>query len=67
MTPRMGRYLGGIQQRVARRITGSHHQRLMERSWNYPPLEVAMQKAGFEEVEVYSLRMRNMVAHYIVM
>ena len=56
---------GGFQHRLARRITGRQPWRLLYRSWEYPPLETAIQEAGFEEVEAYMLRRRNEVTQYI--
>ena len=48
MTPHMGQALVGLQQRVDQRITGRHPQRLLGGSWEYPPLDKAIQEAGFE-------------------
>ena len=63
MNPCMSRTLGGVQvwYRVYILITGRHSGRVMGRSWYYPPLETAMQEAGFEELEAYVLRMKNTV------
>ena len=66
MTPCMGRTLGGVQHRVARRITGRQPKRQVGGSWEYPPLEAAMQEAGFEEMGEYVLKRQNTVAQYIV-
>ena len=35
-------------------------------SWEYPPLDTAMQESGFEELEAYVLRSHNKVVQYIV-
>ena len=48
MTPRVVRALGVFQHRVARRITGRHPRRLLDGVWEYPPLDMAIQEAGFE-------------------
>ena len=47
MTPRVGWALGGFQHRVARRITRRKPRRLLDRVWEYPTLETAIQEAGF--------------------
>ena len=41
---------GGVQHRIAQQITGRQHQRLLDRSWEYPPLDMEMNEAGFEEM-----------------
>ena len=48
ITPVMVRALGGFQHRVSRCITGRKPQRLLDRVWEYPHLETAIQEAGFE-------------------
>ena len=65
MTPRMGRALGEFQHRVAIQITGIHTCWRLYKVWEYPPLEAVIQKAGFEEVEAYVLRMKNTVEQCI--
>ena len=57
----------GVQHRVDRRFTGRQPRRLLGGSWEYPPLEEAMQEAEFCEVEAYVPRRKNTVAKYIVM
>ena len=56
---------GGGRHRVVRRITGKQPWGHLDGSWEYPPLEAAMQEVGFEEVEMYVLSRRNMVGQYI--
>ena len=46
ITPSMERALSSFQQRVTRRLTGSHTRRRGDGSWEYPSLEEAMAKAG---------------------
>ena len=48
MTPSMGKELGSFQHRVSRQITGRHLKRREDGSWEYLPLETAMEQAGFE-------------------
>ena len=50
MTPCMGRLLGGggVQHRLAIHIIGSQPRWSLDIIWQYPPLEAAMQEAGFE-------------------
>ena len=50
MTPRMGRFMGGFQHRVVRRITGRQPNRQVDGSWQYPPLDKDMQEAGLNEM-----------------
>ena len=53
MTFRICQSLGRFQHRVFIQITGRHPRRLFVRIWEYPPLKLAMQEAGFEKVEAY--------------
>ena len=64
-TPHMGRALGGFQHILATRITGRQPKRYVDGSCKYPPLETAMQVAGFEEMGEYFLKRQNMVVQYI--
>ena len=51
VTPhRMGKDLGSFQDRVARRITGRKPKQRVDGSWEYLPLETAMEESGFEEM-----------------
>ena len=65
VTTRMGRALGIFQHRFTRRITGKQSKRRVYGSWEYPPLETAMEEACFEEMGAYVLKSQNMVAQYI--
>ena len=60
MNPHMGRALVGIQHRLARWITGRHPQRVLDGSWEYPPLDAGMdtviKEAGFEDMEACVLK-----------
>ena len=67
MNHRMGQDLGGFQHRVDRRITGRQPCHILYGIWEYPPLEAAIQGAGFEEVEAYVPMRYNMVSQYIEM
>ena len=58
---------GGLQHRVYRQIAGRQTCRLLDRSCEYPPLDMAMQEALFEEIETYVLERQNTVAQYITM
>ena len=44
------------QQRVARRITGKQLRRLVDGSWEYPPLAEALGEAVFEGISKYVTR-----------
>ena len=65
LIPCMKGVLGGFHHRVARRLTGRQPRKGWYRVWVYPPLEDAMAKAGFQEVETYFSRLQNTVAQYI--
>ena len=65
LTPQMKRALGRFHNRVAQRLTGKKLRRRGEDRWEYPPLEAAMEEAGFKEIEVYITRRKNTVAQYI--
>ena len=64
--PLRGPGLGGFQHRVAQWITGRQPWRLLDGVWEYPPLDTAIQEAGFEEMEAYVLKSHNTVLQYIV-
>ena len=51
--PCMERDLGSFRHRVAWRIKGRHSIRQEEGGWYFPPLTIAMEEAGFEEIGVY--------------
>ena len=53
LTPRMERALDSFQYRVARQITRRQPRRQGDGSWEYPPLEEAMVKEGFEGIGKY--------------
>ena len=67
VTPHMGRSLGGLQHRVSSRITGRQPKQQADGSWEYPPMEIDMQEAGFEDMGEYFPKRQNAVAQYIVM
>ena len=51
----IGKTLGGIHHRVARRMANMHPGRTREGRQIYPPLDVVMMSVGLEEVETYVL------------
>ena len=53
LTPRMERALGRFKHRIAQQISGSQPRQRGEGRWEYPPLEAAMNKAGFEDIGLY--------------
>ena len=46
--PRMGRFQGGFQDQVARRLTGWLPRRRLDGRWEYTSEETAREEAGFE-------------------
>ena len=48
----MGQYLGSFQPRFVQRITGRQPRRQEEGGWYYPPMEIAMKEAEFEDIKV---------------
>ena len=65
MTPHMGRVLGSFHHRADRRITGRQPKQQGDRVWDYPPLETAMEEAGFEYMGAFVMKRNNTVAQYI--
>ena len=65
MTPRMGRALESFKHRISKHITEKHTKKQEYGSWEYPSLETAMEKAGFEEIGAYVMKRQNTVAQYI--
>ena len=65
MTPRMERALGSFQHRVARQITGRQPKRQEGGIWEYSPLDIVIEEAGFKEMGAYVLKRHNTVAQYI--
>ena len=61
----MERALNRFQHRDMRRLTGRQIRQWGEVSWEYIPLAVAMEEAGFEEIRVYVTMSQNTVAQYI--
>ena len=51
VTPRMGRVLGGLQDQVARRLTGRILRHKTDRKWEYTSEEIAREEAGFKTME----------------
>ena len=65
VTPCMGQILGGFQYQVVRRLTGRLPRRWTDSKWEYTLAAVAREEAGFEEMEEYIQRRKNMVAQFI--
>ena len=64
-TPHIGRVLGGLHHRLARRLTGRQPWRGQDGGWVYTSLVDAMKEAGLQEVETYISRRHNTVANFI--
>ena len=64
-TPHMVRALGIFQNRVDHCLTEIQMQRIWDGSWDYPPLEEAMEDemwdVGLDMEEAYVLRRKNKV------
>ena len=56
MTPCIGQSLGGFHHRVAQQIRGSQPKWQVDNSWEYLPLNMAIQEAVFEEMGEYVLK-----------
>ena len=65
MTLCIGRVLGGLHQRVARRLTERQPMKVRYGGWVYLPLENAMAEVVLIEVETYVSFRQNTVAHVI--
>ena len=65
LTPRMERALDSFQHRVAQQLVGRQPRRRGDGSWDYPPVEEAMEVAGFEEIMISSVRRQNTAVDYI--
>ena len=65
LTLRMKWSLSSFQHRVARRLTVRQTRRRGGGSWEYPPLEEGMVRAGFLSIGKYITRRQNTVAQYI--
>ena len=63
----MERVLSSFQHRFVQGFTGRQPRRRVKGIWEYPPLEAAMEEAGFKEIRVYITRKKNTVAQYISM
>ena len=53
VTPRMGQFLGGFQDQVARRFTGWIPWRRADGRWKYTSAEAERVEVGFETIEAY--------------
>ena len=67
LIPHMGRVVVIFQYRVSRWITKMQPKRREDGGWEYPPLDTAMEEAGFNYMGAYVLKMQNMVMQYITM
>ena len=67
VTPHIGRFLGGFQDQVARRLMGRLPQQILDGRWVYTSAEAAREEAGLELMETYIWKRHNTVAQYIVM
>ena len=65
LTPRIEWALESFMHGDARRITGNLSLRVGGGKWTHPPLEEAIQEAGFEGIRKAVTRRQNMVAQYI--
>ena len=46
-------------------LRGRHLNQWEDGGWYYPPMETAMEEAGFDEMVAYALKRNNTVAQYI--
>ena len=65
VNPHMVRVLGGLQDQVARQLTGRIPRQRLDRKWEYTLAEAAREKAGFELMETYIRQSQNTVALYM--
>ena len=65
VTPCTGRYLGGFQDQVERRLMGRLLQQRPDGKWAYTLSEKARGEAGLQTMEEYIWQCHNMVAQYI--
>ena len=66
LTPRMERALSRFYHRVVQRLIRREKSSRGGGSWEYPPLEAAMEEARFEDIRTYVTRSQNTVAKLIV-
>ena len=65
VTHHIGRVMGGLQDQVARWLTGRLPRQRLDGRWEYTLEEVAREDAGFELMETYIQQMQNTVTDYI--
>ena len=65
VTPRAENALVGFHHRVVRRMAGTGPKIRLKRTWVYPPIGVAPETVGLEEIRVYITHRHNTVAQYI--
>ena len=65
VTSRMGKALGGFQDQVARRLTGRFLRQKLDREWKYTLEAAEREEAGFQTMEEYIRRQKNIFAQYI--
>ena len=61
----IGRVLGKLHHREARRLMGKQHWRGWDGGWLHPTMENTMAEAGLQEVETYLSRHHNTVTQFI--
>ena len=67
VTPRMGRSLGGFQDKVARILMGHLPRRKPDRNWTYTSEVAAREEVGFQTMEEYIWELHNTFVQYIAM
>ena len=64
MSPRIGRRMGEFNHLVIHRLMVWQPIFLVYGIWVYPPLEVAMEEADLEELEMHVTHRHNTVTHF---
>ena len=65
LTPRLEKSLKGFHHWSVWRMEGMVPKRQHDGTWLYPPIGVALETVGLEDIGVYSARRQNMVTQYI--
>ena len=65
LIPRMRRDLGNLQHRVAKHNKGRQTKQQGDGGCEYPPLDIAMEDEGFEEMGAYVMKKHITIAQYL--
>ena len=65
VTPRVLQALEGFHHRAARQMAGMGGKRLVDGTWEYPPIDGALAATGLARIVIYLERRQNKITEYV--